>query len=503
MEKSFVARSFVGTLVVLVLSAASAHAQADMTVFFPVEPLLENGTNVYAVAIANDPDESAQITVTGSNADLAPPDSIVILGTGANRVVVYRPPFDKSGVTDLTFTLLDPAVIEQATQTGLQVFPVTAVPRTVTNVGSVATAQATFSWSPAAVGAQSDLPSFYLLEVGDAPGLTSFTPFRIPARTASATLTLPRAGYNFRLRPGNRLGPGAVSAEGSVGVVAGPNVPGPPAGLAISLGSGNLATATWTPPGFGAAPLFYVIEVGTAAGLSDVGRFFVPPTFSASGTLPAGTYAVRIRGVSLAGEGPSTPDVFLTFPDGTCAAPSPPVLSAPLRSGSTVLVRWGAPATGRADGYRLLAGSTPGASDLAVLNQGPSSSYFQLAPASGTYYLSVQATSSCGLSTASNTVAYVEPAAAIPGPPRTLAGSATAGSASLSWHPPVTGSGVATYVIEAGFASGAATFVVPLDSDLPGVSFSGVPAGTYFVRVRARNALGTSTASNEITLTVP
>jgi predicted phage tail protein len=35
------------------------------------------------------------------------------------------------------------------------------------------------------------------------------------------------------------------------------------------------------------------------------------------------------------------------------------------------------------------------------------------------------------------------------------------------------------------------------------ISVSGVPSGTYYVRVRAVNALGTSVASNERIISVP
>lgn len=500
---SRVVRYLVLAVATLGLTVATAAAQT-MSILAPgpTEPLYENGTYVFLVTISGDPDGSAVLSVSGTNASLVTADSISIVGTGSSRAVVYRPPFDTSGTTDLTITLSDPAPLQTYTVNGLVVQAATAVPRAITN--PVATDDANgVSWTAASLGGESDLPSYYLLEVGDAPGLTAFEPFRIPARTSSVTLNLPRAGYTFRLRPGNRLGLGPVSAEGSVGLVNAPAVPGPPSGVSISLSASNVATATWAPPGFGAAPLFYVIEVGTSAGASDVGTFAVPPTLSASGSLGPGTYAVRIRGVNAAGTGPATPDVFLTIPDGSCSPPSAPVLSTVLRNGSTVLAPWSAPATGQAEGYRLLAGSTPGSGDIAVLDVGPNTSYFQLAPPAGTYHVSIQALSSCGVSAASNSVAYVEPAPAVPGAPGGLEGTTAAASASLSWNPPVTGSGVTSYVLEAGFSPGATDIVLPLDSNFPAVSVGQVPAGTYYVRVRARNAVGTSDASNELTLVVP
>ena len=101
-------------------------------------------------------------------------------------------------------------------------------------------------------------------------------------------------------------------------------------------------------------------------------------------------------------------------------------------------------------------------------------------------------------------VSYVEPPPTAPGAPVGLTGTSSQGLTVLSWRPPVTGSEVDDYVLEAGFTPGAAYVVVPLSGNLPGAQFSSVPAGRYFVRVRARNEIGTSAApSNEITLTVP
>jgi hypothetical protein len=72
----------------------------------------------------------------------------------------------------------------------------------------------------------------------------------------------------------------------------------------------------------------------------------------------------------------------------------------------------------------------------------------------------------------------------------------------LGWSAP---SGAPTsYVIEAGSRSGAADLVVT-DSGGTGTVMvaTGVGGGVYFVRVRARNPCGTSSASNEAVIVVP
>ncbi len=72
-----------------------------------------------------------------------------------------------------------------------------------------------------------------------------------------------------------------------------------------------------------------------------------------------------------------------------------------------------------------------------------------------------------------------------------------------SWTPPAGEQLPTTYVIEAGSQPGLndqGTFVVPAT----GTTFGDkTPPGTYYVRVYARNACGTSPASNEVTVTVP
>jgi Glucose / Sorbosone dehydrogenase len=85
-----------------------------------------------------------------------------------------------------------------------------------------------------------------------------------------------------------------------------------------------------------------------------------------------------------------------------------------------------------------------------------------------------------------------------PAPPTNLAANVQGSSVTISWD---AAAGATSYVLEAGTAPGASnvgTFV----SAGPGLAAAGVPAGGYYVRVRSRNASGTSAATADLPIAV-
>jgi hypothetical protein len=86
-----------------------------------------------------------------------------------------------------------------------------------------------------------------------------------------------------------------------------------------------------------------------------------------------------------------------------------------------------------------------------------------------------------------------------PSAPSNLLGLVNGSSLTLAWRNTFGGGAPSAHILD---VSGAINISLPLG---PGnsFSFSGVPAGTYTLSLRARNAGGASASSNPITLTFP
>lgn len=101
-------------------------------------------------------------------------------------------------------------------------------------------------------------------------------------------------------------------------------------------------------------------------------------------------------------------------------------------------------------------------------------------------------------------VAQSTPSAlSLPSAPSGLSSSVTGSTVALTWLPAGGSDPATSYVIEAGSSTGATNLVnVDTGNSSTMIVAVSVPAGAYFVRVRAKNGAGVSGPSNEVTVVV-
>ena len=94
--------------------------------------------------------------------------------------------------------------------------------------------------------------------------------------------------------------------------------------------------------------------------------------------------------------------------------------------------------------------------------------------------------------------------ASAPNAPSTLQFTkAAADLVRLTWAPPTAGERPTTYVLEAGTGQGKNDIGTFVAAGTATTMDRQAPPGQYFVRLFARNACGTSPASNELAITMP
>lgn len=179
----------------------------------------------------------------------------------------------------------------------------------------------------------------------------------------------------------------------------------PPAPRAIAARVTSFtATLSWLS---GGSTDTFVVEAGSSPGATDVGVFSVGAATSASGTLGAGRYFVRVKGASDAGASPASSEAILDVPSTSTAPEAPSALSGTVTAG-VVTLRWQA-AAGNATSYVIEAGSAPGLANLAVLDTGHLDTTFATPAPPGSYHVRVRAANAFGQSGASNEILVVVP----------------------------------------------------------------------------------------------
>jgi hypothetical protein len=274
-----------------------------------------------------------------------------------------------------------------------------------------------------------------------------------------------------------------------------PGVPGTPT---IS-GAGNNVTIAWTAPATGAAPTGYTVLARRVPGGPIMATLPAGNVLSVTVPAPNGTFHVSVVATNASLTGPESGGVTFSVP----IVPAPPGAPTGLSAAVTfnqALLTWTAPTTGGApSGYLLVASLTSGGTPLVTQPlSAPRVSVTITGIPVGTYFVRLVATNLGGNSPPSNEVVIsVQP----PGAPTMNPPSVVARQVTLSWAAPSSGSTPASYLVVASLSAGgpviASLRAAGLGTTVP------APPGTYFVRVRGVNALGTGPESNEVTVVVP
>jgi len=104
------------------------------------------------------------------------------------------------------------------------------------------------------------------------------------------------------------ISPTGISDPSNEVIVKGPEVPGAPSNVAAS-GEGSLVSLTWSAPAGQVSG--YVIEAGSAPGLSDVGMLNVGAATAFGTTASPGVYYVRVRAVNTQGVGAASSEIVV------------------------------------------------------------------------------------------------------------------------------------------------------------------------------------------------
>jgi titin len=349
---------------------------------------------------------------------------------------------------------------------------------------------------------QDEDATFYRVELGTSPGDTDVSSFTTGVTSSFTISELPARTYYARVRAANDDG---YSEPTEDVVVSGVGGTGAPRRLAGISNRHNQVRLNWDAPEDQTGLVGYQIEAGSGPGRSDLGIGHTIARSFATGSVPTGTYFVRVRSIRTSGLGSASNELVLHVggQQQCTAPPAAPKLDATVL-GSFIQLSW-APGVGDAPtGYMLDVGSAPGKRDI-ISTPLAAEVHTMTAPvANGTYALHLIAVNACGSSAwgSDATLTVGGPEVTLPGAPSGLTAQVAGRSATLTWAPPVSGGNPASYVIEV--LSGNGQLLLSLNTGNVSTVFEhgNVPPGRYTVRVRAANGRGTGEASNSVVVNV-
>ena len=197
--------------------------------------------------------------------------------------------------------------------------------------------------------------------------------------------------------------------------------------------------------------------------------------------------------------------LLLGLPAPTAAqVPGAPIGVSATPSGNIVILGWSPPNGGaQVTGYAIDAGTSSGATNVAA-NYVVGNVLGVASPPlpAGTYFVRLKAYNQFGPGPVSTEVMFTIAGPAPPGPPTNMAASVTGLLVTATWAPPVTGGTPTEYLVDAGTGPGASNLANGLSVGASLGAAANLPAATYYIRARARNAYGTSGPSAEVAAVV-
>jgi titin len=149
---------------------------------------------------------------------------------------------------------------------------------------------ATLSWAPPAADGVDEAATSYVIEAGTSPGASNVGSVNV-GNTTTYQANVPAGTYYVRVRALNAVGESDPSDDVEVRA---PGAPHAPTEL-VSSGTSGEVSLSWSAPRGGPPPAGYVIEAGSAPGLTDLASLSVGNVTSFTTTAPPGLYYVRVR----------------------------------------------------------------------------------------------------------------------------------------------------------------------------------------------------------------